>query len=739
MPGSFHSAGQRARILRGPWPDGVSSQPYSLDQLQNPPFRQSSYGYGGRSRSGPVTPLAGQVAEREAEGLPVKRALPRIVESFESNDITILEAGTGSGKTTEVPWALAQRGYRVHVSQPRRFAASSVATYMDRKFGGADGELIGFKHAYGERCGPNARVTFYTEGYLLKKILHANPGDFTERDIILYDESHEGTTYMEALFAVHKKRLGCKLGIMTATLDESSTASAVASYFGKTVGHIRVAGRHRSITELPAGPDMVTDIVAQVAQGRNILVFLPGKGEIAAMRRKLEEIRLDAEILPLHGRLSAREQDMVHETYGRPKVVLATNLAQTSVTLNGMHVVILSGYERRLTVQDGMEVLAILPITLSSFTQQVGRVGRTEAGFFINHGPPKESLQKTNAWQIQNTLLDDMVLRLIQGGEHPHHLDFFHKPKPGALDRAVQNLKRLKLLGSAGYPTPKGRLVAELPLEIRAGKMLVSAQIEISKLPDRGQRDKMMNAAILLAAISDSDELRATVPKQGQPSSDGLGTRKRRHGRGGRVSTGWNRLCEDLGAKEVVSDLIVEMYAFYKVISVPERERSKIASAFGIDLAAFNSVQEKRLVLADRMGVTPETPDVRKLSFQETMILLESIWFGWSDSAFEMVRSVGGGRATYRPVFSDRGRVRNLSRNSSISSASLVVGEPFDLMTDVDQRDSIVRILGRVTHLHYDWLRVNRYAGDRQDAHEAVKLERKRQREHRRDSSRDDV
>jgi HrpA-like RNA helicase len=421
--------------------------------------------------------------------LPIHVFRSQILAAIQGGPVTVITAETGAGKSTQVPQYLLEAGMRVLVTQPRRLAASSVAARVAEERGCILGAEVGFRTARDAQVSDRTGLLFCTDGLaLVREMLGAR----RSYDVLIVDEVHEWNTNIEILiaWAMQQIRSGArfKLVLMSATLE----AERLAKYCD-SAPVVRVPGRTFPVTieeprELAVGESEemhMADVIGQlVRKGRNTLVFLPGKKEIQEMATRLGD--LPAEICPLHGEMSREDQRGAFARYARPKVVLATNVAQTSITIDDIDAVVDSCLERRIEVSGGVEGLYLRPISRADQKQRMGRAGRVRPGVYVPCGP--ELVRDFPVPEIQRTLLDQVVLRTAVAGFDLEELDIFHAPAPGEIHRAVETLQALKCMDDDRQVTDLGRRVSRLPVGVRTGAMLLEAE-------RRGVLDRVMTIA----------------------------------------------------------------------------------------------------------------------------------------------------------------------------------------------------------------------------------------------------
>lgn len=401
---------------------------------------------------------------------PIRPYKGQIVTAVNNNAVVIITAETGAGKTTQVPQYLIEAGYSVVVTQPRRLAAVTVAERVAEECRSPIGGLIGYRTAMDRKDSKDTRCLFVTDGLAMVRELMTGG----TADILILDEVHEWNLNIEVLvaWAKHQVKNGgrFKLVLMSATLD----ADRLSEYFdGAPV--IRLPGRLYPVEERDAGASLIKDVAVLVREGRNVLVFQPGVREIEETIQELSQMRLGAVLLPLHGKLSREEQRRCFQHYDRPKVVVATNVAQTSVTIDDIDAVVDSGLERRTETFEGVEGLYIRPISLADREQRKGRAGRTRPGVYIDHCPAKTGRPRYPVAEILRTSLEKTYLRLASAGFRMEELPFFHQPAETEIEAARKLLIALGLLDKAG-PTRVGRRVNRMPVSVRYGRMIVEAE-----------------------------------------------------------------------------------------------------------------------------------------------------------------------------------------------------------------------------------------------------------------------
>lgn len=387
----------------------------------------------------------------------------------------VVSSPTGSGKSTEIPrWAMRRRG-RVLVVEPRRVACQSLAARVAE----LEGEPLGGRVGYSVRDDTVASdatcILFATPGIVLRaKTL------VESFDVVVLDEFHERSLDLDLLLALFTKAKSPRLVVMSATIEGERVASHVGGR------HLGASGRTHpvdvryleSASPLPDPSDLVPRVTkalaAAAADPGDVLVFLPGKAEIEACSRALRGI--PEEILPLHGGLSLAEQRRPFEPSTRRRVILATNVAETSITLPNVGVVIDTGLVRQTRYHEGRAFLSLVPIAEDSAAQRAGRAGRTGPGVAYRLFSRAAKLARTTPPEVHRESLVPLVLTAAVWGERVEHLPLLDPPKAYALESARDELLALGALDAEGRPTERGRELHGLPLDAPLARLLVESR-----------------------------------------------------------------------------------------------------------------------------------------------------------------------------------------------------------------------------------------------------------------------
>lgn len=428
--------------------------------------------------------------------LPIDPFLPALIGDLERAGSLVLVAEPGAGKTTHFPRALLDSGLagqgRILVLEPRRLAARWAARRVAEELGEEPGKTVGYQVRFEAVGGEETRLFYLTLGILTRR-LAAQPS-LPGVAAVVVDEFHERSLHADLELALLRRlqntsRPDLKVVVMSATLD----AGPVAGFLGGPVAC--VPGRPFPVAvEYAPRPDprpleqricgAVRRAVEEGEEG-DILVFLPGAAEIRRARQLLEPwLEGQGRVLALlHGDLPPAEQDRAVRPAGKPKVILSTNVAQTSLTIEGVGMVIDSGLAREAghSPWSGLPTLETRPISQAAAEQRAGRAGRTRPGRCLRLYTQFEyqTRPRHDTPEILRADLAEAVLALAAAGEsRPGEFPWFQPPAPAALAAASDLLGRLGAVSAEGQVTPLGRRMLELPLHPRAGKLALAAQEE---------------------------------------------------------------------------------------------------------------------------------------------------------------------------------------------------------------------------------------------------------------------
>ncbi len=426
--------------------------------------------------------------------LPIHAVEDEIAARLSRGNRLVIVAPTGSGKTTQVPQILLRRVVakgQVWVLQPRRLAARLLARRVAAEMGTVLGDGVGYQTRHDSRVGPHTRLRFLTEGLLLR-LLRERPG-LEGVDALILDEFHERSLALDASLGLVRRlqetrRPDLKLVVMSATIDAERVAAHLdcpvvnveARAFPVEVGYLAHA------TAAPCW-DLAAEALRGILQARrpgDVLVFLPGAYEI---RRTLDAFRATAAragespaLLELHGDMPPERQDEALQPRAERRVIAATNVAQTSITVDGVRHVIDTGLARvhRFDPLRGVNSLRVEPISRAAADQRAGRAGRTAPGSCARLWTERQHRERAeqDEPEIRRVDLAGMWLDLRGlGVDRPESFEWLEPPEPARAEQAESVLRMLAAIDVAGRLTPAGETMAALPLHPRLARLLLEA------------------------------------------------------------------------------------------------------------------------------------------------------------------------------------------------------------------------------------------------------------------------
>lgn len=409
--------------------------------------------------------------------LPIDSAIPEILNRAANYSTLIIKATPGSGKTTRLPWALAcGLGMNVAVLEPRRLAAKLAANRIAEEENLSPGKEVGYHFRFEKNISPETRVTFYTEGTFLKKFL--SDSELKNIDMVILDEFHErhlDTDVALALCLDLQKKRNLKIILMSATLDVR------LEQFFTNASAIEVQGEvfPVELQYLPNQPSILNQSLeskirkAIESTSGDTLVFVPGMRE---MLRVKDVLNGDYEVFLLHADLTKEEQSRALNPSSKRKIILATNIAESSVTIPGIRVVIDSGIQREAFYSpwNGLKLIRDVPVTKSSAIQRAGRAGRTGPGVCIRLFSEQDFNQREEYTvpEIRKADLTDTLLFLEDLKVNPH---WFEPPPEEKWIKAKELLFRMGAINTDG-PTSIGKKMLSYPLDARLARALVEGE-----------------------------------------------------------------------------------------------------------------------------------------------------------------------------------------------------------------------------------------------------------------------
>jgi HrpA-like RNA helicase len=472
------------------------------------------------------------------------------------------------------------------------------------------------------------------------------------KGILVLDEVHEWNENMEVLVAWAKRQIeegvDFKVVLMSATME----AEKLSAFFnGAPV--ISVPGRLYPVEERRPSLRLEDDVKNLLNQGRNVLVFHPGKGEINATIEALKLANVNAEILPLHGQLTPEEQRRCFRPFGRPKCVVSTNVAQTSVTIPDIDAVVDSGMERRIELVDGVEGLYLKPISRADATQRKGRAGRVKPGIYIDHCGASVRPDFPVA-EIMRKRLDQTVLRLAIAGFDMEAMEFFHQPAKSDIHDARRTLIGLGCMTADGNVTQIGKLVNRLPVSVQYARMLVEAD-----------RLGVVDDVLTVAAIMEMGGITVPPPSRNRPDRPD-----------------WRRMVPS----ESESDVMGQLAVWKMADSMSKDEMAK----GGVSIRDYFRAKEIRKHLAKaleryfRFGSSGKRENI-----------LKAVCAGMIDHLYK------GNYGRYR---NGDDTERELGESSLVRGAEWLVGKPFDLQIKTRRGMMTLRLIELASKVDPTWL-----------------------------------
>ncbi|XP_070581669.1 pre-mRNA-splicing factor ATP-dependent RNA helicase DHX16-like [Ptychodera flava] len=462
----------------------------------------------GSGKSEEREPAMSEAEKKKMSMKETRRSLPiytfrdDLLDAIDQHQVLIIEGETGSGKTTQIPQYLHEAGYtrngmKIGCTQPRRVAAMSVAARVSEEMGVKLGNEVGYSIRFEDCTSSKTILKYMTDGMLLREFL--SEPDLAGYSVLIVDEAHERTLHTDILFGLVKDiarfRKDLKLLISSATLDTEKF-----SKFFDDAPIFRIPGRRYPVniyyTKAPEA-DYLEACVVSVLQIHvtqptgDVLVFLTGQEEIETAMEMLQERtrKLGSKvreliILPIYANLPSDLQAKIFEPTppGARKVVIATNIAETSLTIDGIIYVIDPGFckQKSYNARTGMESLVVTPVSKASANQRAGRAGRVAAGKcfrLYTAWAYKNELEESTVPEIQRTNLGNVVLLLKSLGINDLiHFDFMDPPPHETLVLALEQLYALGALNHLGELTKLGRRMAEFPVDPMLSKMILASE-----------------------------------------------------------------------------------------------------------------------------------------------------------------------------------------------------------------------------------------------------------------------
>ncbi len=609
--------------------------------------------------------------------LPIYELENALVASLRTNNRLVLQAPTGSGKSTQVAQMILDHGLagdgEIVVLQPRRLATRMLANRVAFERKCRLGDEVGYQIRLDRVCSAKTRIRFVTEGVLMRQMLH-DPG-LRGVSVIIFDEFHERHLYgditlAQALDLQERARPELRLVVMSATLE-----TAVLGKYLAPCDTLTSEGRTFPVdidyTDKPPHPeqypvwDAAADELERLAAGTggDVLIFMPGAYEISRTINAIRNSRRGGEfiVLPLHGELPASEQDAAVSRYEKRKVIVSTNVAETSLTIDGVRVVIDSGLARiaRFDPHRGINTLLVERISRASADQRAGRAGRTAPGLCVrlwtereHHDRPAQELP-----EVKRLDLAEVVLTLKAGGvDDVRAFRWLEPPDAKSLETAERLLLDLGAMGADGRITGIGRRMLAFPVHPRYARMLLAAH-------DHG----CVPAVCEIAALT-----------QGRPVLP-------------RASGSQQEERENLFGSDATSDFFVIMRALRHAANAnfnPAKLRAPGINGIAAREATALAGQFLSIAKDERLDCEPREVGGEALA--------RCILAGFPDQVGMRLD-----RGTLR-IQLVHGRRGVLARDSVVQDATLIVaGE----IREVDSRDDVKTLITLATSVREEWLR----------------------------------
>ncbi|EIU7855213.1 ATP-dependent helicase HrpB [Vibrio parahaemolyticus] len=450
--------------------------------------------------------------------LPIEAVMPQLLTAVKHQHQVILKAAPGAGKSTYFPLQLIQNQLvtgKVIMLEPRRLAARNIARYLADQLGEQVGQRVGYRVRGETKVSASTQLEIVTEGVMTRMI--QNDPELDGVDLLIFDEFHERSIHADTALALSLEvqealRDDLKLVVMSATLDQEALQSLLpeACYIESEGRSFAVETRYAPLTANDYLPTVMAKNIESLMnkESGSLLAFLPGVAAIKQVQERLSHLPDDVEVCPLYGQLSFTEQQKAISPAekGKRKVVLATNIAETSLTIEGIRLVVDSGLERvaRFDLKNGLTRLEQTRIAQSSAIQRAGRAGRIEEGICVRLYSESQLKQQPQVPQpeILHSDLASLVMELaFWGTTDIHELKWLDIPSAAALRQAKQLLFSLGLITEQGQLTAEGKQAHDLGVEPRAAAMLIKSQ---------SHSDKMVNVALAAVALIEEPERNVT-------------------------------------------------------------------------------------------------------------------------------------------------------------------------------------------------------------------------------------
>lgn len=561
--------------------------------------------------------------------LPVWGIMPEVIGAVRRNKNIVLTAPTGSGKTTQVPQALLDSGLIkgvILVVQPRRIACRSVGRRVAEERHTPIGGEVGYIVRYDGKSSANTKILFITDGVMLR-FLESDPL-LSWVGAVIFDEFHERRAMSDVALGLlkqaQKRRPSLRLLVMSATIESDLVANYLEAEVFQSQGrtyhvdmrHLESKGYAHAVRLIPQA---VKDLLLEMPHGGDILVFLSGKEDIKQAHKTLSAVLgNEVLILQLHSQLAKRLQDEIFKPATKRKIVLSTNIAETSVTIPGIRAVIDVGFENRVAFDTdlGINRLQLTKITRSSAAQRAGRAGREAPGICVRLWSTEDHSQMVEnpLAEIQRTDISPIVMSLKSIGVHDvKSFDFLDPPQPERCQAAEEFLTQIGALGQDGHLTKIGWKMLRLPLPPRYARMVVEAE----------GCDCVRDVAIVAAIMSGQPIF------NWRPSSEEMSEQDARH----------------VFAKNDMSDFFTLVKMFH--LARQHRWSAQWCNEHGVNMDAFQEatmLYRKVVIISMKRGAKLFSRDIKPHTMQRCFVtgLLDRVAIRNGDGTYLMTNRLKG-------------------------------------------------------------------------------------------------
>ncbi len=450
--------------------------------------------------------------------LPIEAVMPQLLTAVKNQHQVILKAAPGAGKSTYFPLQLLQHHVvagKIIMLEPRRLAARNIARYLAEQLGEQVGQRVGYRVRGESKVSAVTQLEIVTEGVMTRMI--QNDPELDGVDLLIFDEFHERSVHADTALAFSLEvqealRDDLKLVVMSATLDQDALQALLpdANFIQSEGRSFAVETQYAPLTVNDHLPSVMAKTIESLLhkESGSLLAFLPGVAAIKQVEERLSHLPDDIEVCPLYGQLSfaAQQKAISPASKGKRKVVLATNIAETSLTIEGIRLVVDSGLERiaRFDLKNGLTRLEQVRIAQSSAIQRMGRAGRIEEGICVRLYSESQFKQQPSVPEpeILHSDLASLVMELANwGASDIRELKWLDIPSQAALNQAKQLLVSLGLLSENGQLTADGKQAHDLGVEPRAGAMLIQSAHD---------SEKRLNTALAAVALIEEPERNVT-------------------------------------------------------------------------------------------------------------------------------------------------------------------------------------------------------------------------------------